>query len=112
MEVDRGIEVGRAPGEYRSRQSAITSGWLRDAGLVDCERRGTWVWYRARRDALNAVGGLVARPGLVTHTRSGTQLWLGEVVATAGLVLVIVSLARSGRSGQTPWAVGAYIGAA
>ena len=31
---------------------------LRDAGLVDCERRGTWVWYRARRAALDAVGGL------------------------------------------------------
>jgi hypothetical protein len=26
--------------------------------LVDSERRGTWVWYRARREALDAVGGL------------------------------------------------------
>lgn len=34
---------------------------LKDAGLVDSERRGTWVWYRARRDALDAVGGLFAR---------------------------------------------------
>jgi ArsR family transcriptional regulator len=33
---------------------------LRDAGLVDCERRGTWVWYRARREALDAVGALFA----------------------------------------------------
>jgi ArsR family transcriptional regulator, arsenate/arsenite/antimonite-responsive transcriptional repressor len=31
---------------------------LREAGLVDSERRGTWVWYRARRAALDAVGGL------------------------------------------------------
>jgi ArsR family transcriptional regulator len=31
---------------------------LRDAGLVDSERRGTWVYYRARRDALDAMGGL------------------------------------------------------
>jgi ArsR family transcriptional regulator len=31
---------------------------LREAGLVDSERRGTWVWYRARREALDAVGGL------------------------------------------------------
>jgi ArsR family transcriptional regulator len=31
---------------------------LRDAGLVDSERRGTWVWYRARREALDAVGEL------------------------------------------------------
>jgi ArsR family transcriptional regulator len=34
---------------------------LREAGLVDSERRGTWVWYRARRDALEAVGGLFNR---------------------------------------------------
>jgi glycerol uptake facilitator-like aquaporin len=47
-----------------------------------------------------------------TRSRSGVHLWLGEVVATAGLLLVIVSLARSGKSTQTPWAVGAYIGAA
>jgi ArsR family transcriptional regulator len=33
---------------------------LRDAGLVDSERRGTWVWYRARREALDAVGELFA----------------------------------------------------
>jgi ArsR family transcriptional regulator len=31
---------------------------LREAGLVDAERRGTWVYYRARRDALDALGGL------------------------------------------------------
>lgn len=31
---------------------------LREAGLVDSERRGTWVWYRARREALDAVGTL------------------------------------------------------
>jgi ArsR family transcriptional regulator len=31
---------------------------LRSAGLVDGERRGTWVYYRAERDALDAIGGL------------------------------------------------------
>lgn len=44
--------------------------------------------------------------------RSGTSLWLSEVVATAGLLLVILVLARTGRSGATAWAVAAYIGAA
>jgi glycerol uptake facilitator-like aquaporin len=47
-----------------------------------------------------------------SHDRRGGHLWLGEVVATAGLLLVIVALARPGRSAQLPWAVGAYIGAA
>jgi glycerol uptake facilitator-like aquaporin len=46
------------------------------------------------------------------HTRTGGALWLGEVVATAGLLLVILALARTGRAGHAPWAVGAYIGAA
>ena len=37
---------------------------------------------------------------------------LSEVVATVGLILVIFSLARSGRAERAPAAVGAYIGAA
>jgi arsenate reductase len=47
-----------------------------------------------------------------THHRSGTGLWLGEVVATAGLILLIFALVRSGRASLAPAAVGAYIGAA
>jgi ArsR family transcriptional regulator len=34
---------------------------LRDAGLVDCERRGTWVYYWANRSALDAIGGVFDR---------------------------------------------------
>jgi glycerol uptake facilitator-like aquaporin len=47
-----------------------------------------------------------------TTTRSGPHLWLGEVVATAGLVLLVFALARTGRATAAPAAVGAYIGAA
>ncbi len=47
-----------------------------------------------------------------THQRSSLQLWIGEVVATAGLVLLVFALARTGRSSVAPAAVGAYIGAA
>jgi glycerol uptake facilitator-like aquaporin len=47
-----------------------------------------------------------------TKTRSGGGLWLGEVVATAGLVLVVFGIARSGRASVAPFAVGLYIGAA
>ena len=38
--------------------------------------------------------------------------FLAEIVATAGLVLVIFALARTGRASVIPVAVGAYIGAA
>ncbi|MEQ4607910.1 ArsR/SmtB family transcription factor [Streptomyces bacillaris] len=33
---------------------------LREAGLVTSERRGTWVYYRARRDRLGMLSGLLA----------------------------------------------------
>ncbi|MFG1625487.1 aquaporin [Kribbella sp. NPDC049227] len=47
-----------------------------------------------------------------TTDRSSGHLWLGEVVATAGLIVLIFALAASGRSALAPAAVGAYIGSA
>jgi glycerol uptake facilitator-like aquaporin len=47
-----------------------------------------------------------------TKIRSTGPLWLSEVVATFGLLMVIFGLARSGREAVTPFAVGAYIGGA
>ncbi|WP_250289807.1 MIP/aquaporin family protein [Frankia sp. CiP1_Cm_nod1] len=47
-----------------------------------------------------------------THHRASGAHLLAEVVATAGLVLLIFALARSGRAERAPAAVGAYIGAA
>jgi glycerol uptake facilitator-like aquaporin len=47
-----------------------------------------------------------------THHRGGTPILVGEVVATAGLLLVIVALARTDRMQHVAWAVGAWIGAA
>jgi len=49
---------------------------------------------------------------LSTKVRSSGGLWLGEVVATFGLLLVIFAVVRSGRSSSAPFAVGAYIGGA
>jgi len=46
------------------------------------------------------------------RSRSGGGLWLAEVVATAGLLLVVFGVVRSGRTSAAPFAVGAYIGAA
>lgn len=47
-----------------------------------------------------------------THDRSAGHLLLGEVVATAGLVFLILGLARAGRAHTAPVAVASYIGAA
>jgi arsenate reductase len=47
-----------------------------------------------------------------TQVRSDSGLWLGEVVATFGLALVVFGVVRSARTAVVPFAVGAYIAAA
>ncbi|WP_369370254.1 aquaporin [Promicromonospora sp. Populi] len=49
---------------------------------------------------------------IATTERESGAAFLAEVVATAGLVLVIFGLMRAGRAGLVAPAVGAYIGAA
>lgn len=46
------------------------------------------------------------------QARSGGGLWLGEAIATFGLVLVVFGIVRSGRASLAPFAVGAYIAGA
>ena len=47
-----------------------------------------------------------------THARSSGALWLSEVVATIGLLLVIHGCVRTGRADAVPFAVGVWIGGA
>ena len=49
---------------------------------------------------------------LSTKTRSSGALWLSEVIATVGLLLVIHGCVRTGRASAVPFAVGAWIGGA
>ena len=46
------------------------------------------------------------------HQRSTGALWLGEVVATFGLLVVIFGVVRAGRGSHVAYAVGGYITAA
>jgi glycerol uptake facilitator-like aquaporin len=54
----------------------------------------------------------LAAVSISTHHRATPAHLLSEVIATAGLLLVIFSLARTRRLNAAPAAVGAYIGAA
>ncbi|GAB3412488.1 MIP/aquaporin family protein [Flindersiella endophytica] len=54
----------------------------------------------------------LAPVGISTTHRATAAHGLAEVVATAGLVLVVFALTRTGRANLAPAAVGAYIGAA
>ena len=66
-----------------------------------------------------ALGAVVANAmfdldlvSISTHDRTGTGLWIGEVVATLGLVLVIFGCVRAGRTDAIAWAVAGWIVAA
>ena len=59
----------------------------------------------------NGMFALAAVSVSTHHRASGAHLF-SEAIATAGLLLLIFSLARSKRLGTAPAAVGAYIGAA
>ena len=47
-----------------------------------------------------------------THERSDGGLWLGEVVATLGLVVIVLAMLRSGRGDRVAFAVAGWITAA
>jgi len=74
--------------------------------VMGCQVAGA-VGGAALADAMFAVPPLVA-----SRTQRGGPVLLGEVVATAGLLLLIVTLARTGRTQHAAWSVGAWIGAA
>lgn len=69
---------------------------------------------------LGAIGGAVLADAMFaeplvkwsTHDRTAGHLWLGEIVATAGLVLLVFGLTRTDRAHLASAAVASYIGAA
>ncbi|MFE8885873.1 aquaporin [Pseudarthrobacter enclensis] len=61
--------------------------------------------------AANLMFGLDAVT-VSTRERTGPGLWLGEAIATAGLLVVIFGTLRSGKAGRVALAVGGYITAA
>lgn len=72
--------------------------------------------YVAAQVGGGVVGTIVANlmfslpaVSISTHSRSGGGLWLAEVVAVIGLLLVIFGVVRGGRGAVAPFAVGAYI---
>jgi ArsR family transcriptional regulator len=43
---------------------------LREAGLVEVERRGTWSWYRLVPEAVDALRGVLERPAADASKRA------------------------------------------
>ena len=79
----------------------------------------TAAWHLAAQFTGGALGAVVANlmfelpaVDVAERVRSSGGLWLGEAVATFGLLLVIFGVIRSGRVTHVAYAVGGYITAA
>ena len=114
------LMVGAVSGAHLNPVVSACDWWLGRRG--DAAVRGlsaaAFVGYLVAQ-LVGAVGGaLLANAmydvpaALATTDRSGGRLWLAEVVATAGLVLLVAALVRTGRAALAAPAVAAYIGAA
>ena len=87
---------------------------------VECARRRVDTRTAAALTVAQVAGGLVGvvlanlmfeldAVSLARTDRTGSGLWLAEVVATAGLVLVVFGCLRSPRPWTVAFAVGGYI---
>jgi len=91
---------------------------LVDRGLGSISTRDTGLYIVAQ--TIGACAGTIlanamfALPAIErsTHVRSSGPLWLSEVIATVGLLLVIQGCVRTGRANAVPYAVGAWIAGA
>jgi arsenate reductase len=79
-------------------------------------RRTDLAWYVVAQVVGAATGVLLANlmfglpaVNVSTQVRASTGLWLGEIIATLGLLLVVFGLLRSKNTEVAPFAVGAYI---
>ncbi len=80
---------------------------------------GEAILYASAQTVGGCIGSAVANAmfelpvfEVSTKHRSSGALWLSEVVATIGLLLVIQGCVRTGRAKAVPFAVGAWIGGA
>ncbi|MEU3773097.1 aquaporin [Streptomyces sp. NPDC032472] len=109
---------GPLSGAHLNPVVTLTSWWARRRGGDGLAGREALVYTVAQ--TAGAIGGAVLAEVMFGHTpgafstqvRGGSHLLLGEVVATAGLVLVIQGLERIGRAKLIPAAVAAYIACA
>ena len=111
------LMLGPVSGAHFNPVVSVSDWWLGRRAGTGLTGRGVGAYAAAQ--TIGGVGGAVLAnvmfdvpTTLASKNRSDWHLWVGEVVATHGLVALIFALARNGRGGWAAPAVGAYIGAA
>lgn len=107
------LAVGAVSGAHLNPVVTLADRFL---GGLDTPAAGAYIGAQLAGGVLGTVIAnlMFDLPGVEWSTtdRAGGGLWLGEVVATFGLLLVVFGVVRSGRASVAPFAVGAYIGGA
>ncbi|MGW6563940.1 aquaporin [Streptomyces sp. NPDC054975] len=110
--------LGPVSGAHFNPAVTLAEWWTARRGGAGVDARELAVYIPAQ--VVGAIAGAVLADAMFgeplvkwsTHDRSAGNLLLGEVVATAGLILLIFGLARTDRLRFAPVAVASYIGAA
>ncbi|MFF3322344.1 aquaporin [Streptomyces sp. NPDC002889] len=110
--------LGPVSGAHFNPAVTLVDWWTARRGGAGVTAREAAVYVPAQ--VLGAIAGALLADAMFgeplvkwsTHDRSAGNLLLGEVVATAGLILLIFGLARTDRLRFAPVAVASYIGAA
>ncbi|MFI1445024.1 aquaporin [Streptomyces fructofermentans] len=112
------VLLGPVSGAHFNPAVTLAEWWTARRGGAGVTAREAAVYVPSQ--IVGAIAGAVLADAMFgeplvkwsTHDRSGGNLWLGEVVATAGLILLILGLGRTDRLRFAPAAVASYIGAA
>ncbi|MGY4925178.1 aquaporin [Streptomyces sp. 900105755] len=110
--------LGPVSGAHFNPVVTLAEWWTARRGGAGVTLREVAVYLPAQ--IMGAIAGAILADAMFgeplvkwsTHDRSAGHLLLGEVVATAGLILLIFGLARTNQLRFAPVAVASYIGAA
>jgi glycerol uptake facilitator-like aquaporin len=104
------LAVGSISGAHLNPVVSVVDAFF---GGLRARELATYIFAQVAGAGVGVISGnlMFSLPAvsISTHVRSSPGLWLGEVIATFGLLLVIFGVVRSGHAAAAPFAVGAYI---